>query len=68
VEVDLPSAEGSLGARRGEGRASGRKGPRGAFKEGIYLSWGPSGEIGGAAAASSITSDFAERRTGNVGI
>jgi hypothetical protein len=33
--VDLLGIEGNLGAHQGGGRASGRKDPRGAFKEGI---------------------------------
>jgi hypothetical protein len=35
--VDLSGVEGSLDARRGARRAIRRKGPSGAFTEGIYL-------------------------------
>jgi hypothetical protein len=66
--VDLPGIEGSLGARRGGGRASERKSPRGAFREGIYLAWGPSGEIGGAVPESPIASDFADGWSSNVDV
>jgi hypothetical protein len=66
--VDLPGVEGSLGARQEGERACGRKGPRGAFREGIYLAWGPSGEIGDATTVSPIASDFADGRSSNVGI
>jgi hypothetical protein len=68
ARVDLLGIEGSLGARRGGRRASRRKGLSGAFREGIYLAWGPVGEIGGVAPASPIASDFADGRSNNVGV
>jgi hypothetical protein len=64
--VDLPSVEGSLGARRGRGRASRRKSLRGTFREGIYLAWGPSGEVSGTALVSPIASDFVDGRNINI--
>jgi hypothetical protein len=66
--VDLLGVEGSLGARREGRRANRRKGPSGAFREGIYLTWGPTGEIGGAASASPIASDSADGRSNDVGV
>jgi hypothetical protein len=66
--VDLLGIKGSLGTRQGGGRASRRKGPRGAFREGIYLAWGPSGEISGATTMSPIASDFIDGQSSNVGV
>jgi hypothetical protein len=68
VGVDLLGIEGSLGTHQGGRRASGRKGWSGAFREGIYLAWGPAGEIGGAAPASPIGSDFVDGRSNNVSV
>jgi hypothetical protein len=66
--VDLLGAEGSLGARRGGRKAIRRKGPIRALREGIYLAWGPVGEIGSATPASPIASDSADRRSNYIGI
>jgi hypothetical protein len=68
VGVNLLGVEGSLGACRGRARASGRKSLRGAFREGVYLAWGPSGEISGAAPVSPIALDFADGRSINVDV
>jgi hypothetical protein len=43
----------------GERRANRGKGPSGSFREGSYLTWGPTGEVGGAAPASPIALDSA---------
>jgi hypothetical protein len=66
--VDLLGIEGSLSARRGGRGASRRKGPSRAFREGIYLAWGPLGEIGGAAPVSPITSDSADGLSNDGGV
>jgi hypothetical protein len=66
--VNILGVEGSLGVHQGGRRASGRKGSSGAFREGIYLAWGPAGEIGGAAPASPIASDFADGQSNNIGV
>jgi hypothetical protein len=66
--VDLPGVKGSLSARRGGRRVSGRKGPSGAFREEVYLARGPTGEIGGTAPASPIASDFADGRGHDVDV
>jgi hypothetical protein len=49
--VDLPGVEGG-------GRASGRKGPRGAFREGIRHAWGPSDDVSGAVPTRPIVPDL----------
>jgi hypothetical protein len=55
--VDLPGIEGSLGARRGVGGASGREGPLGALEKGICRASGPTINVGGAAPACLVASD-----------
>jgi hypothetical protein len=66
VGVDLPGIEGSLGARRGGGKASGRKGPRGAFREGIRRAWGPFDDVGGATPERSIAPDLVGGRANDI--
>jgi hypothetical protein len=53
-----PSVGGRPPRCREGGRASGRKGPSGAFREGIRRTWGPSDDVGGAAPTRPIASNL----------
>jgi hypothetical protein len=55
--------------RPSRGRESQQKEePERGLQRGIYLAWGPSGEIGGTVTASLIALDFINGRSSNVGV